>query len=190
VIEAPSWQVPLSWLLTYLAHGTLPLSAAWPLTRLVGAERLRLRERIWRTALFGALLTSTAQVALDVAPLAGRLDLGTPTEAASVGFTPEPSVLAAVAASEETVPLAERLFDWHRLVLGLWIAGGLLGVALLLLAWRSVADLLAGRRPLRHGPAALTLARLVRRACAPRTGCAPRRRSASSRRSSASPGAP
>lgn len=161
MIDAPSWQVPLSWLLTYLAHGTLLLSSAWLLTRVVGAERLRLRERIWRTALFGALLTSTAQVALDVAPLAGRLDLGSPAELAEAGTVAEPAVLTAAVVPDGHGPLAERLFDWHRLVLGLWIAGGLLGVTFLLLAWRRIADFLAGRRPLSRGFAFETLARLA-----------------------------
>ena len=49
------WVNVLSWVLTYLAHSTLLLGAAWCLARLAGSERLRLQERIWKTAMIGGL---------------------------------------------------------------------------------------------------------------------------------------
>lgn len=168
MIEAPIWQNVLSWVLTYLAHSTLLLGVAWLLSRWVGAERLRLRERIWKTALFGGLLTAAVQVGFDVAPLAGRLALGAPAESVLVEapaaemtgeVSLEPAVLTALAAPTGSESLAER-FSWQRLLLGVWITGGALGVVLLLFAWRRIADFLAGRRRLRRGPAVEILERL------------------------------
>jgi len=168
VIEAPIWQNVLSWVLTYLAHSTLLLGLAWLLTRRVGAERLRLQERIWKTALFGGLLTAAVQVGFDVSPLAGRLALGAPADATRVEVPAgelsgearlEPTVLTARATPTGSESLAER-FSWQRLLLGVWITGGALGVVLLLLAWRRIADFLAGRRRLRRGPAVEVLEQL------------------------------
>ena len=61
----------LGWLLTYLVHSTLLLGGAWLLTR--GPARVaHLRETVWRVALLGALVTTTAQVTIAHAPLAGE----------------------------------------------------------------------------------------------------------------------
>ncbi len=65
---------PLAWLLTYALHGTLLLAAAWLASRLAPGS-IRRRERLWKAALLGSLLTATAQVSLDVHPLTARWQL-------------------------------------------------------------------------------------------------------------------
>ena len=59
------------WLLTYLVHSTLLLSAAWLLTPRLRSHRVR--ETLWKTALFGGFLTATGQSLFQVSPLAGRM---------------------------------------------------------------------------------------------------------------------
>lgn len=65
------------WLLTYLVHSTLLLSAAWLLTPRLKSHRVR--ETLWKTALFGGFLTATGQSLFQVSPLAGRMTVPTPT---------------------------------------------------------------------------------------------------------------
>jgi beta-lactamase regulating signal transducer with metallopeptidase domain len=68
---------PSGWLLTYLVHSTLLLSAAWLLTPRLKSHRVR--ETLWKTALFGGFLTATGQSLFQVSPLAGRMTVPTPT---------------------------------------------------------------------------------------------------------------
>ena len=63
----------LGWLLTYAVHSTVLLGGAWWLAR-----RLRTaiaRDLLWKTALFGALVTATVQGGLGIRP-AGSISLG------------------------------------------------------------------------------------------------------------------
>ena len=69
----------VGWLLTYLVHSTLLLGGAWLVTRpLAGAPQVR--ETIWRVALLGALVTTTAQAMVVRAPLAGEWRWNAPTK--------------------------------------------------------------------------------------------------------------
>lgn len=56
----------ISWLLTYAAHSTLFISAAWILTRFVSGLTPMARSRLWRTALVGALVTTSLHTAFDL----------------------------------------------------------------------------------------------------------------------------
>jgi HEAT repeat protein/beta-lactamase regulating signal transducer with metallopeptidase domain len=63
-----------AWLLTYLVHSTALLALTYPVTRfLVGSHQWR--DLLWKTALFGGLVTSVVQRAIPMAPLAGELRL-------------------------------------------------------------------------------------------------------------------
>lgn len=57
-----------TWLATYALHSTLLLVAAWALTRLPALRAPRASEVVWRTALFGGVLTACLHVVLG-APL-------------------------------------------------------------------------------------------------------------------------
>ena len=64
----------LSWLCTYAVHSSVLLGAVWCLLRFRAPRSLALRERLWKLALVGPLLTATLQVALDARPWLGRLE--------------------------------------------------------------------------------------------------------------------
>ena len=76
----------LDWLLSYAAHSTLLLGAAWLLSTRTRSHLVR--EALWKTALFGAFFTATAQTALGVRPLAGRVVVA--PAAAAVTQLPSP----------------------------------------------------------------------------------------------------
>lgn len=60
----------LAWVLTYALHSTLLLGAAWAAARLARRDE-RLQEWLWKTAVVGAVATTSAQAALGLRPLAG-----------------------------------------------------------------------------------------------------------------------
>lgn len=138
-------QPTLAWILTYTLHSSALLVGAWMLSRLLRGRALRLREAAWKTALFGAPLTASLQLFLDVAPLAGRLDLGEPSAPDTRWVAPHPDALAARA-------LETLEFHWQSAIVGAWMLGGLFGTLLLALAWRRIADHLHGRRLVGRGP--------------------------------------
>lgn len=92
-----------SWLLTFLVHSTLWLGGAWLLLRLLPRASAALRDFTWRAALLASLLTPTAQLLTDVAPLGGALRL--PTAA--------PALEAAVPASDDPALLPGSTPAWR-----------------------------------------------------------------------------
>jgi len=64
----------LSWLCTYAVHSSVLLGAVWLLLRWRGPRSLALRERLWKLALVGPLLTASLQLALGARPLLGRFE--------------------------------------------------------------------------------------------------------------------
>lgn len=98
----------LMWLLTYTAHSTLLIVATWILIRLVSGFSPAARTRLWRSALVGAIATSSVHLVLDLRPFeflqinaAGLVDgaagasgtaLG-PEDVVTEGFFPRRTVL-------------------------------------------------------------------------------------------------
>lgn len=68
----------MSWLATYLLHSTLLLGGTWLALRIARNASPRLREALWRTALFSGLATASLQVGLGYEPLGGRIALPEP----------------------------------------------------------------------------------------------------------------
>lgn len=64
----------LSWLLTYAVHSSVLLGAVWLLLRWLPPRGLLLRERLWKLALIGPLLTASLQLGLGARPWLGRLE--------------------------------------------------------------------------------------------------------------------
>ena len=62
-----------AWLATYLIHGVALFAAAWLGTRIV--RNVRVREQLWRAALFGPLVTASLQLGAGIAPLGGQWDI-------------------------------------------------------------------------------------------------------------------
>lgn len=65
----------LAYLVTYVIHSTLLLALALAVTRRLDPRALRLRERIWKAAVLGGLLTALVQVGLDIRPPLGSVTL-------------------------------------------------------------------------------------------------------------------
>ena len=63
------------WLLTYAVHSTVLLVLAWLVAGRIRSHRVR--EALWKTALFGGFLTATGQSLLQVSPLGGRVTVST-----------------------------------------------------------------------------------------------------------------
>ena len=59
------------WILTYAIHSTALLVAAWVISGRVKSHRIR--ETLWKTALFGGFFTATGQTLLRSSPLGGRM---------------------------------------------------------------------------------------------------------------------
>ncbi|MEO8274967.1 MAG: M56 family metallopeptidase [Thermoanaerobaculia bacterium] len=87
-----------SWLVTYLVHSSLLFALAWAIDRLGILCDPRRREQLWRAALFGALLTSTAQSLQPVrtSPLASLARIVPISRLAQLA---EPAVLPATESS-------------------------------------------------------------------------------------------
>ena len=82
-----------AWLLTYLLHSTIILSAALAASRLLGGRQLAVQETLLRTALVGGIVTASLQLGFGIVPAAGEVALGAavqPAVAAVIG--PEPAV--------------------------------------------------------------------------------------------------
>jgi len=162
VITSSAWQQLIVWVLTYAAHSTVLLVLAWCVTRRLSRERLRWHERIWKAAILGGLLSASLQVGFDVSPAAGRLEW----DASAAPLASALPDAAPIEVLESGASLSDALggLSWEGFLVGLWMLGGLVGLALFLFAWRRIADRLAGRAPVRSGPAYEALARLASRA--------------------------
>jgi beta-lactamase regulating signal transducer with metallopeptidase domain/biopolymer transport protein ExbD len=178
----------LAWLATFLVHSTLLCGAAWLLSRVLRAAKLR--ELVWRTALVGGLLTAILQTALggglltvDTADLARWAERGVVREeGGSFGLigvdAAGRSSGGAVAPSAEGVPPGTRS-DSPRAsgagepgpgratgsalpawIAGAWLAWAAFGLARLVRRRRRLAVALAGRRGVRRGPLVELLRRL------------------------------
>src|SRR5262249_45533505 len=64
----------VAWLGTYALHSTLFLGAAWLLCALRPPRVNRNRERLWKLALVGGLVSASLQITLGTPPLLGRIE--------------------------------------------------------------------------------------------------------------------
>jgi bla regulator protein blaR1 len=121
-----------AWLLTWLIHSTALLGVSLVVTRVAGDRIERARELLWRTALFGPLVTATAQLLAPVAP-ARRLFMNS----ASHGIF----LRGALVAQPAALATSHR---WMWIALALLVWGTVLAAAIGVLRCASV--LVAGRR--------------------------------------------
>ncbi len=133
------------WLLTYLVHSTLLLVLAWLADRLLSDRQLALRETLWRLALFGGLLTASAQLATGVKPYAGSWSLAaTASPVRSVPLAAPPvaadAAIAAARPAASGAPAAATVAarrsqappdGWERRLVQGWALVGLPLLALL-----------------------------------------------------------
>jgi len=155
----------LAWLLTYALHSTLLLAAVWLVARWLRSARVR--ELLWRTALFGALASATVQVlllprwssarwVLEPAPVAQELDAVASEPAEWLAAPPPSEEEAALLA---TAP-AQPWIDWSQLG---WALGGVALLASIVAGARGLAFHFTRRRPVREDPMLTILADLCAR---------------------------
>jgi len=92
-----------SWLLTYALHSTLLIGGAWLITRWIRTPVVR--DTLWKSAMFGAVLTATAQVAAGYRPFAGQWQVSLEDELAS-GILPVAAPVADLEFPEPPVAAA------------------------------------------------------------------------------------
>jgi beta-lactamase regulating signal transducer with metallopeptidase domain len=161
------------WLLTYLAHSTALLAAAWLAGRAISERRLVLREAIWRLALLGGLVTATLQLATGVESVVGSWSLAesrapaVQTAArsgarapAGIANTTRPQPAPAPAAT--TRPVSSR--PWGLWLTTLWAIGAGTLLGLLAFSYARFRRRLRGRRDLVEGELPARLRRLERAA--------------------------
>ncbi len=173
----------LAWLLTYLIHSTLLLMVAAAATRWLSERSVAWGQLVWRGALFGGLLTASLQVAFDLAPRAGRLELQ--TAAAGIDFpanreavlpiaweagekgavSTRPSGLATESSgrsSLEASPAPAPTAAWPDWFIAAWMTGMMGALGCFLLAWGVLCRRLKRNRvEIVAGPLAELLAELV-----------------------------
>lgn len=161
----------LGWLLTYAIHSTILLALAWLLASRTRSHRVR--EVLWKTALFGAFVTAFAQSALRVMPLGGRLVVrATATPPGEPSAPPNqaspstsPSLDPEISLTQPAAPPSERLAVRPALGLGdvvtaAWILGVMVLVGGYLFRRRRFTRKLASRRPVMTHPLAEMLEEL------------------------------
>ena len=150
-----------TWVLTFALHAGVLLLVAWLVDRGRFRSQLAWRELLWRGALFGAVLSASLQVfsgipapaRLALASLVPDVTSGPVREPATSVLVPEthqdmqvgsvaPTVPAAPATTAQsgsaTPAAASPAFawpSWHVLVTAAWLAGVLLVLSRLAVAW-------------------------------------------------------
>lgn len=128
-----------AWLLTYLIHSTILLTAALAVSRILGGRNLAAQEGLLRTALIGGVLTATLQLGLGISPVGGVFALDTATQPFSAGpiSAPLATGIETVAPAGPTAGLARALTPATALI-ALWFLATLTGLIAVL---RSIVDL-------------------------------------------------
>lgn len=118
---APGWTGwVLAWIGTYVVHGTVLLGGAWLASRVIRSPGVR--DALWKTAVAGAIATSTLFVAtrrvVEPAPGLFRRELSSDAKAP----LPAPRRIA--------VPPGAAIPPWvTQVALAVWLAGALVGLA-------------------------------------------------------------
>lgn len=178
----PDWErlgsSVLAWLLTYALHSTVLIGGAWIIAVLLArlACRVRalrdllpaLRERLWKVALVGGVVTATAQSWFHVGPwqmrfgpeigpnsaVVSQVSEATPWMAPAAAHAVEASTGAARPLSSELTPTAaaeSTTTPWIGIVLALWALGVAFGLARWICQWNRLLRDLDDRTPIRSG---------------------------------------
>ena len=159
------------WLLTYAVHSTVLLVLAWLVAGRIRSHRVR--EALWKTALFGGFLTATGQSLFQVSPLGGRVTVST-SEAAPERVTPSlaSGAIAQLQQSEESAAFdpaapaapSRSLSRPGNLLLAAWAAGAALLLGRYLVRRARFIRGIADRREVLEGPMFAMLEELRRAA--------------------------
>jgi beta-lactamase regulating signal transducer with metallopeptidase domain len=148
------------WLLTYLVHSTVILSAVW----LIASRRRvseTVREILWKSALLGGIVTATAQAVVAREPLGGQLRLA-PRTSGSVAPAMHIAVRDDVLdARPRIVLLRPGGTRWTDVLVVLWLATAGGGLLLLTLGPARALHALGSRTSLDGTPIGLRLSALL-----------------------------
>jgi beta-lactamase regulating signal transducer with metallopeptidase domain len=151
------------WLLTYLAHSTVILGAAW----LIASRRRvsdTVRDILWKSALVGGIVTATAQTAVAREPLGGQLRLA-PRTGGSVGTAMRIAVRGDVLdAHPRVVMMRPSGTRWTNVLVVFWLATGGGGLLLVTLGHARALHALGSRTSLDGTPIGHRLRALLARA--------------------------
>lgn len=173
-LAASGWTGAVAaWLVNYLIHSTLLLGAAWLASRWLAGRHTAAEEWLWRSALVGALLTASLQLAFGGAvttaageATAARASLERTARVVPAPYAePAPLSFATSAGSASALgapPPAEAAPAPRRsrsprlpvFLLALWATGAACFVGRLAGRWVAFRRRLAGRRPIAAGPLA------------------------------------
>lgn len=106
-----------TWLLTYALHSTLLLGLAWAADRAGWLRRPRVAELVWRTALFGGLVTATLQgpVQGHLLPRLQAMHRATMAASSEDARSPLPAVSALPAALQPPLAAPGETRGWPRI---------------------------------------------------------------------------
>lgn len=151
-----------AWLLTYAIHGTVLLGAAWLASRARVGEQVR--ETLWKLALAGALLTSTAA---QLRPSAPVVRLGIPAPAKIEAAAPDVRATAPTMDATEAPPAVQPArrtesanIPWTLIIVLAWLAGAAVAVGRLGAGWLRFTRGLRRVPVLSGDPAAVALREL------------------------------
>jgi beta-lactamase regulating signal transducer with metallopeptidase domain len=180
----------LAWLFTYALHSTVLIAGAWIVAVLLARAACRvralrdllpaIRDRLWKVALVGGLVTATLQSAFHVGPWQIRFGSelrGNPVSTAvpaAVPLTPAltrsiESAAPSAASALDAVPpspavvtpaAADGAVSWIGIVLALWAAGVAFGLARWICQWNRLLRGLDDRTPIDAGVVHEEFARL------------------------------
>ena len=162
-----SLPVVSAWVLTFAVHSTALVSAAWLVTKGLPRWSDANRELLWRSALYGALVTASLQVALVTEPAGGHLGLFAVEAGASPARAGE-AALALVPGAFGELPretFAPDAAARESFIARSWLAlvaltAAALGVAATSVRRWHLRRMLRGRRPVECGPLSVQLAGL------------------------------
>ncbi len=157
-----------AWLMTYFFHSSILIGTVALISRNLHDRWLSLKETLWRTAVFGGVLTASLQVGLAIEPLGGSWALSSRTETQLVatnmtGTTPDVSAnLQTPVASgfaQSRIPSAHAAFE--LILLAAWTLGAIILTTQLAIQYSRLERRLARRRRIVRGPTFERFDRLV-----------------------------
>ncbi|HUP90523.1 MAG TPA: M56 family metallopeptidase [Longimicrobiales bacterium] len=145
-------ELVVAWVLTYALHSSVLLFIAF-----LGDRRLirapGLREYVWKTAAFGAIISASLQVAAltnrpESAPITGRWEMPVlPVRSVETELPSVPAIQAEAAATSITAKPSRPVRDWREILIGVWLIAAAFGALRVALRHRALRRYVGPRAP-------------------------------------------